>query len=102
MDKEASAVKLEIELDVPEDAIDKDTGERLQSALREEAILRLFAERKIPSGHATRLLGLTRLQFMDLIKQRGIPHIVYTFEDWQEDLKDLEEFRRKTESKPER
>ncbi len=86
-------MKLEIDLDVPEGIID----ETFEKVVREDAILRLFSERKIPAGHATRLLGLTRMQFMDFIQSRNIPYVDYTVEDWEFDSKALEEYRRRRE-----
>jgi len=79
-------MKMEIELDVPEDLIDA----AFQKDMKEDAILRLFAERKIPSGLATRLLGLTRVGFLELIERRGIPLVVYTAEDFRQDRQDME------------
>ena len=51
-------MKLQIELDVAEESIDKP---QLEEHLRKEAILALFAERKIPAGRASSELGLGRL-----------------------------------------
>ena len=79
-------MKLEIELDVPEDLIDA----VFDKDMKEEAVLRLFAERKIPSGLATRLLGLTRVGFLELIERRGIPLIVYTADDFRQDRQDMD------------
>jgi len=87
-----AAVKLQIELDVAEDSVDK---RQLEEHLRKEAILVLFAERKIPAGRASSELGLGRLEFMELLKRRGIPHLVYTAEDWEADGKAIEEFERR-------
>jgi predicted HTH domain antitoxin len=84
-------MKLEIDLDVPEGIID----ENFEKVVREDAILRLFANRKIPAGHATRLLGLTRMQFMDFIQSRSIPYVEYTNEDWDADRKAIEEYKRR-------
>ena len=84
-------MKLEIDLDVPEGIID----ETFEKVVREDAILRLFSERKIPAGHATRLLGLTRMQFMDFIQSRNIPYVDYTVEDWESDSKAIEEYKRR-------
>jgi hypothetical protein len=64
------AMKLEIEVNVADGTIDKT---ELQERLRKEAILALFADRKIPAGQATRELGLTRIAFIDLCQRRGIP-----------------------------
>ena len=82
-------MKLEIEIDVADDAADK---AQLREHLRKEAILALFADHKIPAGKAARELGLTRISFMELLKQRGIPYVTYTTEDWESDTRAIEEF----------
>lgn len=86
------AMKLEIEVNVADDAADK---VELQEHLRKEAILALFADRKITAGKAAHELGLERLAFMDLLKQRGIPYVIYTAEDWEADAKAIDEFERR-------
>jgi predicted HTH domain antitoxin len=63
-------MKLEIEVNVAADAADKT---ELQEHLRKEAILALFADRKITAGKAAHELGLERLTFMELLKQRASP-----------------------------
>src|ERR1039458_5798497 len=93
------AMKLEIEVNVAVDAADK---VELQEHLRKEAILALFAERKITAGKAAQELGLERLAFMDLLKQRGIPYVVYTAEDWEADAKAIDEFERRRKRSEER
>jgi predicted HTH domain antitoxin len=80
-------MKLEIEVNVADDAVDKT---ELQEHLRKEAILTLFADRKIPAAQATRDLGLTRIAFMDLCQKRAIPLYDYTLEDYQQDVKTLD------------
>ena len=85
-------MKLQIELDVAEESVDKP---QLEEHLRKEAILALFAARKIPASRASAELRLGRLEFMEFLKQRGIPHIVYTAEDWDADGKAIEEFERR-------
>jgi len=84
-------MKLEIEVNVADDAADK-AG--LQEYLRKEAILALFADRRIPAGKAAHELGLGRIPFMELLKQRGIPYVVYTADDWNADGKALSDFER--------
>ena len=90
------AVKIEIELDVGEESVDK---RQLEEHLRKEAILTLFAERRIPAGLASRELGLGRLEFMELLQQRGIPYVVYTAEDWESDGRALEELERRRQGR---
>ena len=85
-------MKLEIQVNVADDAADKI---ELQEHLRKEAILALFAGRKIPAGKAAQELGLTRIAFMDLLRQRGIPYADYTAEDWESDARAIVEFERR-------
>jgi predicted HTH domain antitoxin len=87
-------MKIEIDLDIPEALLDERLRSDLTLACREEAVLRLFAEERISAPAAAQLLGLTRIQFMELAKRRGVPHIVYTAEDFREDMRDLELFER--------
>ena len=86
------AMKLEIEVNVADDAADK---VELQEHLRKEAILALFADRKITAGKAAHELGLERLAFMELLRHRGIPYVIYTAEDWEADAKAIDEFERR-------
>jgi len=82
-----SAMKLEIEVNVADGTFDKT---ELQEHLRKEAILTLFADRKVPAGQATRELGLTRAAFMDLCQKRGIPLYDYTLEDFERDVQTVD------------
>ncbi len=79
-------MKLEIELDVPEGLV----GEAFERGMKEEAVLRLFCDRKIPSALATRLLGLTRAGFLQLIERRGVPLDDYSAEDFRQDREDMD------------
>jgi predicted HTH domain antitoxin len=85
-------MKLEVEINVAEGTVDKN---ELQERVRKEAILALFSDRKIPAGQAAHDLGLGRLDFMELLKQRGIPYVIYTVEDWEADGKAIEEVERR-------
>jgi predicted HTH domain antitoxin len=71
-----------------EGAVDK---HELEERVRKEAILALFADLKIPAGQAARDLSLGRIEFMELLKQRRIPYVIYTVEDWEADGKAIEE-----------
>ena len=85
-------MKLEIELDVADDAAEK---ARLEDHLRKEAIFTLFADRKIPAGKAARELGLDRLAFMEMLKQRNIPYVVYTAADWDADANAIDQLEQR-------
>jgi len=84
-------VKLEIEVDLPREVVDQVPPEDLQRLCRTEIVLRLYADEKIATSDAARLLGLTRIRFLDLLRQRGIGLLVELDEEdfWQiENLRD--------------
>ena len=85
-------MRLEIQDNVADDAADK---VELAEHLRKEAILALFADRKITAGKAAGELGLDPLAFMELLKRRGIPYVFYSVEDWAADAKAIDEFERR-------
>jgi predicted HTH domain antitoxin len=78
-------VKIEVDIPIPEGALDEGAKERVRHDALEAAVLRLFDERRISSTEAARELGLTRIAFWELAKARGVPMHDYTFEDWQDD-----------------
>ena len=87
-------MKLEIEVNVADDAADEVA---LQKHLRKEAILALFADRRVPAGNAAHELGLERIPLMELLKNRGIPYAVFTADDWTADgnaIADFEKLRK--------
>jgi len=63
-------VKLEIELNIAADAA---VMAGLQEHLRKEAILALFAGRKIPAGKAAQELGLTRIAVLGSVEAARNP-----------------------------
>jgi predicted HTH domain antitoxin len=87
-------MKLEIQVNVADDAADKVV---LAEYLRKEAILALFSDRKIGAGKAAHELGMERLAFMELLKRRDIPYVIYSAEDWAADAKAVDEFQRRRE-----
>ena len=86
-------MKIEVDIPIPEGSLDEGAKDRVQRAALEAAVLRLFDERRISSAEAARDLCLTRIGFMELAQQRGVPMYDYTLEDWEEDKKDLERLR---------
>ena len=59
-------MKIEVDIPIPEEALDESAKERLRHDALEAAVLRLFGERRISSAEAAKDLGLTRVQFMEL------------------------------------
>ena len=41
-------------------------------SVKEQSVLRLYSEERITTGEATEMLGLTRIEFLDLLRQSGI------------------------------
>ncbi len=74
-------MKLELELDIPSELVDAE----FEAHLKEDVVLRLFADRKIASGRAADLLGVSRMELLQLLRERGIPAVQYTAADWDED-----------------
>jgi predicted HTH domain antitoxin len=86
-------MKLEVELDLPPEVLKLISAADMRDVYRTEIILRLFEDDKIGSAQATHLLGLSRLRFMELLRQRGIAHATYTASDLEDALKDLSTLR---------
>lgn len=64
-----------------------------EDELRLEIALLLFQKEKLTMGQASRLAGMSLLQFQHLLAGRGIP-VHYDIADFEEDLKTLESLPR--------
>ena len=73
---------------VPEDILQA-TG-MSEEELRQEIAVVLFQKEKLTLARASRLAGMTRLQFQHLIASRQIP-VHYDSADFDEDLRTLKE-----------
>jgi len=73
---------------VPEDILQA-TG-MSEEELRQEIAVVLFQKEKLTLARASRLAGMTRLQFQHLIASRQIP-VHYDSADFDEDLRALKE-----------
>ncbi len=69
-------MKLAIELNVPEGAVDKNAEAELVRSVKEQTVLRLYAEQRISAGEAAGILGCTRLDFLDLLRVSGVGFLV--------------------------
>jgi predicted HTH domain antitoxin len=61
-----------------------------ESELLKELVLMLFQREKISLGKASRVLGMTQLEFQRLLAQNNL-FIHYDVEDLHEDVKSLKE-----------
>ena len=81
-----SALKVEVEL--PRDLLaalnipESDLGRRI----REWVVLELFQEGQISSGKAAEILGCSKVRFLDLLDQRGLPYHDASPEDLKREL----------------
>jgi predicted HTH domain antitoxin len=71
------AVKLHLDWELPDGALEEPFRTDLVEAIRREAALRLFAGGKISSGYGAQMLGISRWEFIDMLRERGIPLFSY-------------------------
>lgn len=83
-------MKLEIDLDLPPEMLQQIPAADLSTLCRTEVVLRLYGEQKLAPADAARLLGLTRIQFLDLLRQRGTGFLVELDE---QDFRQLDQLR---------
>ena len=61
--------------------------EEISNRVAEWLVLSLFVEGRISSGKAGQLLGISRIEFLDLFRKHGIAYVDYTEDDlsdeWQ-------------------
>lgn len=62
----------------------------IQRRITEWLVLSLFTEGRISSGRAARLLGISRLEFLALLRARGIAYINYTPDELREEFAAVE------------
>lgn len=58
----------------------------IQRRLSEWLVLSLFTEGRISSGKAARLLNISRVEFLSLLRARGIAYINFTPDELAEEL----------------
>jgi len=57
-----------------------------QRRVSEWLVLSLFTEERISSGKAARLLGISRIDFLALLRARGIAYVNYTADELAEEF----------------
>jgi len=86
-----------IEIDLPQDIIfamrgmekPEDVKKKLKTAL---AIL-LFQEKSISLGKATELAEMSRVRFMEVLKEHGLPAYEYGEKDFERDQQAIKKYR---------
>lgn len=64
--------------------------EDVEHRLKEWLVLSLFAEERISTGKAAKLLGIPRLAFIDLLRRWGISYLDLDTDELASDLRALE------------
>jgi predicted HTH domain antitoxin len=76
-------MKLEIEMEVPDGAVHKGGEAELVRSVKEQTALKLYSEQRVTTGEAAEMLGLTRIQFLDLLGRTDIGfHVELDDEDF--------------------
>ena len=73
------------------------TQDEIQHRVAEWLVFSLFSEGKISSGKAGKLLGITRLEFIQLLKTRGIAFINYSEMEIKEELESVKKLTSKAQ-----
>jgi predicted HTH domain antitoxin len=64
--------------------------ERLEARLRELIVLQLFREGRISSGKGAELLGISKLEFIQLLARHGIPYFTEAPEELISEVRTLQ------------
>ena len=79
----------EVRVPVPLVRLGFDRNE-IQHRLTEWLVLSLFTEVRISSGKAARLLNISRVEFLALLRARGIAYVNYTSDELSEEFAAVE------------
>jgi predicted HTH domain antitoxin len=86
-----------IEIDLPEDIIFVMKGgekpEEVKKKLKIALAILLFQERSISLGKATELAEMTRVRFMEVLNEHGIPAYEYGEKDFEKDQRMKAKYR---------
>lgn len=97
-----SATKTErIEIDLPQDIIFAMRGlekpEEIKKKLKMALAILLFQERSISLGKATELAEMSRVRFMEVLKEHGISAYEYGEKDFEKDQQIIAQYRKTLE-----
>ncbi len=60
--------------------------EDVEQRVSEWLVLSLFTEGRVSSGKAAKLLGISRVAFLDVLRARGIAYVNYTPDELAEEF----------------
>ena len=80
-----------IEIDLPQDILFAMRGlekpEEVQKKLKMALAILLFQEKSISLGKAVEFAGMSRVKFIEVLKEHGIPAYEYSDKDFKRDQK---------------
>jgi len=84
--------KVDIKLQLPKEIVKavEAPDNQLETALWQKIILELYREERVSFGKACELLGITKWEFTDLLREQDVP-LAYDEDDLEEDLKALKD-----------
>ena len=86
-----------VEVELPRDIIFAMRGlqkpEEVKKKLKIALAILLFRERAISLGKATELAGMSRVRFMEVLIEHGMPAYEYGDEDFEKDRQMIAEYR---------
>jgi predicted HTH domain antitoxin len=85
-------VKLEIEVDLPQEVLAQIPASELGKLCGTEVVLRLYGEHKLALAESAKLLALSRIEFLDLLRERGVG---FQVEMDDEDFRQIRELRQR-------
>ena len=87
-------------VDIPGNLLNLGIGQdEIQRRISEWLVFSLFSEGKISTGKAGKLLGISRLDFIQLLKTRGIAFINYSEDEIKEELEAVKKLTTKPKAK---
>jgi predicted HTH domain antitoxin len=86
-----------IEIDLPQDIIfamrAAEKPEEIKKKLKTALAILLFQEKSISLGKATELAEMSRVRFMEVLKEHGMPAYEYSDKDFERDQQAIKKYR---------
>ena len=68
---------------------------KIQQKILEWTVVALFNEGQISSGKAGKLLKMSRVEFLDLLRERGFSYINYSSDELEEEFRSVKSLKPK-------
>jgi predicted HTH domain antitoxin len=95
----SKAIKFTVPEEVEGIALERDYRLAAQQVVNELAVLRLLEQGRVSTGYASRILGLDRYEFLDLLAKRGIPVLNYLDEEFEHELQAVDDLSAQLDAK---